>query len=118
MRPVFLLVVMLFAPAIWPAQPEGAELHAKLDARVTQYSVSATGLADAFARTSKQFQLPIGIEWVKDAEVLRSLNHTWKDKTDIVSPRDLPPGAGEGGIVHEWERHGNAAHTHPARYNP
>lgn len=81
MRDLFLLAVMLFTSARMPAQPESTELRAKLDARVAQYSLSAAGLADALARTSKQFQIPMGIEWVKDKDTLRSFSRTWRDET-------------------------------------
>ena len=163
MRTVFLLAVLLLTPAKAPAQPDTTELQAKLDARVSQFSLSANGLLDALASASKQFQLPIGVEWVRDKQAVRALNRTWSDETvrqilrsivneypdydfgvehgvvhvfrrdlvndsqnflnlkvpdffevrqeiggltnqrlrsvvqDIVSPRNLPPGAGEGG---------------------
>jgi hypothetical protein len=80
-RLVFLLAAMLFAPAAMHAQSESAELRAKLDARAPRYSISAMGLADALALTSNEFQLPIGIEWVRDEDTRRSFTRTWRDQT-------------------------------------
>lgn len=77
MRTILLLTVLFFAAPRAKAQPESTELRTKLDARVAEYSLSANGLADAFARTSKQFQIPIGIEWVKDAQALQTLDRRW-----------------------------------------
>jgi hypothetical protein len=156
------LMLLFVAPAPAPTQ-EPTTLQAKLDFRVSEYSVSAKSLADALARTSQRFQLPIGIEWVRDEHAIVAFRRTWKDETvegilhsivkaypgydfqiddgvvhvfrqdllndshnflniklpefyeahreaaglinqglrsvvqNIVSPRDLPPGAGEGG---------------------
>jgi hypothetical protein len=110
MRQVFLLAVMLFALARLPEQPESTELQAKLGARVTQYSLSATGLADALARTSNQFQLPMGIEWVKDKESLQGLSRTWKGETVqhvLGSILESYPGYAfrvEAGVVHVFRR--------------
>ena len=130
---------------------------------MSRFTLSANSLADALARTAKEFRFPLGLEWVRDKETLRSVSHTWKDDTvggvlrgivqeypgyklqtdggvvhvfradllddrrnflnlkvpdffvvreelggvanqrlqaviqNVVSPRDLPPGAGEGG---------------------
>lgn len=110
MRNLLLLAVMLFTPAKMPARPEGTELRAKLDARVTQYSLSATGLADALARTSKQFQVPMGIEWVKDKQALQGFSRTWKGETVrhvLSSIVAAYPGYGftvEDGVVHVFRR--------------
>jgi hypothetical protein len=69
-------------------QDEDTELRTKLDARVTQYSVSASGLADALIKISKQFQIPMGIEWVRDKETSRGLTRTWSNETirEILRP--------------------------------
>jgi hypothetical protein len=110
MRSVFLLIAILFTPAIVTAQMESTALQAKLDARVTQYSLSATGLADALARTSEQFQLPMGIEWVKDEQALQGLRRTWKSGTVrqvLSSIVEAYPGYNsrvERGVVHVFRR--------------
>jgi hypothetical protein len=74
-----MLVFFTHAPVTTQLKP--TELQAKLDARVSQYSLSATSLADALLRTSEQFQVPMGIEWVKNRDTLRPLTRTWRDET-------------------------------------
>jgi hypothetical protein len=81
MRTVLLLVTMLLTASRLPAQSAGTELRDKLDARVAEYTLSANGLADALARASAQFQIPMGIEWVKDKDTVRSFSRTWKEAT-------------------------------------
>lgn len=81
MHAVFLVAMIFFTFPRLPAESENIELRTKLDAHVAQYSLSATGLADALARTSNQFQIPMGIEWVKDKQTLRGLSRTWNGET-------------------------------------
>ena len=105
MRTAFLFFLLFFTSPGLPAQPESAELRAKLDARVTGYSLSASGLANALAKTSKQFQLPMGIEWVRDKDALQGLSRTWKHETVRQILRSIVeayPGYGvriENGVV-------------------
>ena len=82
-----LLAALLLAPISAAAQSEDTALEAKLAAKVAEYNLSANGLADALAKTAKRFQLPIGIEWVRDKEALRGLSLTWRDETveNIIS---------------------------------
>lgn len=106
MRKAFVFVLMFFAGAGVPAQPQSAELQAKLDARVTEFSLSANGLADALAKTAKQFQLPMGIEWVRNKAARRGLSRIWKDETVRQVLRSIVeayPGYDfrtENGVVH------------------
>ena len=81
MRTVLLLALLSLTPVSLTAQPGATGLQARLAAPVSQYSLSGNGLADALAKISKQFQLPMGIEWVKDKEALRGLSRTWNDET-------------------------------------
>ncbi len=81
MRTAFLFSFLFFTAPAAPAQPPSAELQAKLDARVTRYSLSASGLADALIKISEKFQLPMGIEWVRDKQAVRGLSRTWSDDT-------------------------------------
>lgn len=105
-----LSAILLFVPLIAFAQRENTELDAKLAAPVSQYSLSANGLADALANTAKEFQLPIGIEWVKDKEALRDLRLTWKGVSveRIISTvvKEYPGYCYrvENGVVHVFRR--------------
>jgi hypothetical protein len=66
MSAIVFLSLLLFSPARVAAQTQATQLQAKLNARVTQYALSANGLADAILRIAKQFELPVGVEWLKD----------------------------------------------------
>ena len=91
-------------------QSETTGLQAKLNARVTQYNISANGLADALAKTSKQFEFPVGIEWLKNDQALTEFRHTWTDETVIQILRSIVESyAGydlniEDGVVHVFRR--------------
>jgi hypothetical protein len=106
MRAVLLLSLLLTQIVSAAAQTSTGELEGRLDARVPQYTVRAKGLADAILRIAKQFELPVGIEWLKDNESLRGLDLTWKGATvrEILSSvvERYPPYSYrvEGGIVH------------------
>lgn len=106
MRTACLFSLLFITTAGFNAQHEDAELKAKLDSRVTQYNLSATGLADALMKASKQFELPVGIEWVKDKAALVGLNRTWAEETVgqiLRSIVEAYPGYSfqvEDGVVH------------------
>ena len=110
MRTAFLFSFLFLIPPRVSGQPESAELRARLNARVTQYSLSASGLADALARISEQFQLPMGLEWVRDKDGLQRLSRTWKDETArqvLRSVVEAYPGYAfriEDGVVHVFRR--------------
>jgi hypothetical protein len=106
MRALLLLSLLLIRPVNVPAQTNATELDASLNARVPQYTLKAKGLADAILRIAKQFELPVGIEWLKDDEALRGLDLTWRDATvgDIIGSvvnRYPPYSYGvQGGVIH------------------
>jgi hypothetical protein len=56
-------------------------LQANLDTRVTEFSLSASDLADAILRIGKHFELPVGVEWTRDRQTARSFIFTWRDAT-------------------------------------
>jgi len=56
-------------------------LHARLSARVVQYNLSASSLADALLTTAKRFELPMGLEWVKEKETLGRVSLAWRGET-------------------------------------
>jgi hypothetical protein len=105
-RAVLLLSLLLTRSISAPAQTSTTGLEARLDARVPRYTLKAKGLADAILRIAKQFELPVGIEWLKDEEALRGLDLSWEDATigDILGSviKRYPPYSYrvERGIVH------------------
>lgn len=78
---VLLSAALFLLPTGAPARTQVEELQARLSTRVSQYGLSAEGLADALARVSVQFRLPMGIEWIRDSATLAAFSRTWKDKT-------------------------------------
>lgn len=110
MRTALLVALLSSTSVSLPMQPGATELQARLDARVSQYNLSANGLADALAKTAKKFQLPIGIEWVRDKQALQGLSRTWKDDTVrqvLGSIVEAYPGYAfrvEDGVVHVFRR--------------
>jgi len=105
-RAMLFVSLLLASVASLPAQEQAPELQAKLDARVIQYRLTAKGLADVILRIGKQFELPVGIEWVKDDQAIQGLSLAWKDATvgDIISSvvKRYPPYSYrvERGIIH------------------
>ena len=106
MRALLFVSLFLLPLSAAPAQGQTMKLQAELDAHVDQYSLSASCLADAILKIGKQFELPIGIEWVKDKDELRGLSLSWKQATigDIIGSvlRRYPSYSFrvEGDIVH------------------
>jgi hypothetical protein len=110
MGTAFLLSFLFLTTAGTAAQQQRAELRTKLDAQVTQYSLSAAGLADALVKVSKRFQIPMGIEWVRDKEASRGLSRTWNDETIREIMRSIVkeyPGYDlqlEDGVIHVFRQ--------------
>lgn len=83
------LLLALFSAAGAPAQPRATKLHARLQARVAKYTLSATNLADALVKTSGRFRVPMGIEWVRDKQTARGVNRTWNSRTVLQILRSI-----------------------------
>jgi hypothetical protein len=109
MRTVFLSLILLTSSGL-SARSKNDGLQTKLDASVTQYRLAANGLADALAQASDKFQIPMGIEWLKDPQALHALNRTWKGVTVrqvLTSIVDTYPGYSlqvAGDVVHVFRR--------------
>jgi hypothetical protein len=80
-RKVPILAVALLVALSAPAQPGARETESKLDAKVNQFSLSGNGLADALAKIAEQFEIPMGVEWVKDKQTVRPLSLAWRAST-------------------------------------
>src|SRR6266446_3848474 len=110
MRRFFLLIALFVPTASVAVQNAGTELRTKLDVRVAEYALSANGLADALAKTSQRFELPMGIEWLKDKQTVMRLSRTWTDETVgriLRSIVDAYPGYSfrvEDGVVHVFRQ--------------
>jgi hypothetical protein len=91
-------------------QGESPELRAKLDAQGGHYSLAASGLADAVIKLSQQFELPLGIEWVRDKEAERPLSRAWTGESVrhiLRSVVEEYPGYDfrpDGGVIHVFRK--------------
>jgi len=89
MSKILPLTLALFIFAQGPALPKNTQLQEVLERRIERYSLSANGLVDALARTAKDFDVPIGVEWVKENGALRGLDMEWKGRTVGVILRSI-----------------------------
>ena len=77
----YLLLALLVASASPGHAQEGRTraLEATLASTVGEYSVSAADPLNALLKVASDFQLPMGIEWIKDAT--GPVNRSWKQTT-------------------------------------
>lgn len=76
-----LLWLAAFLALASAAKTQTPNLDQILDMRVAQYSVQANGLADTLIAVSKRFKVPIGVEWVRDANTSRFVARSWTGET-------------------------------------
>jgi hypothetical protein len=108
-RSLFLMIALL-----QPAEPFSRHLNpqaiqGKLHATVKTYSLSADNFLQALTKTASQFEIPMGIEWVREPQTMRPFNRTWKQATPYKIIRTLvntQPG-------YEFEVRGSVVHVHP-----
>lgn len=81
MRAILFASVLLFPFSAASAQGQAVDLQAQLGIHVNQYSLSASSLADAVLKVGKRFELPVGIEWVRDKGTMREVSLVWTDAT-------------------------------------
>ena len=62
-----------------PAESRGVQI--KLQAKITNYTLTADTFLLALTRVCGKFEIPMGIEWVKSPKTLRNVNHTWQHAT-------------------------------------
>jgi hypothetical protein len=78
MQSALLLILTLIGPARAHALLQARRLSADLNNEVEDYHLSGNGLADALAKVSARFRLPMGIEWVREAETLSKIKLSWR----------------------------------------
>jgi hypothetical protein len=102
-----ILVCMLLIASAAGNRPD---LRTQLGNRVAEYRLSASSLADAVISVSKEFQVPVGLEWVRDKETQRSIVKRWEGKTIgeiLESIIEEYPGYNfdiQNGVVHVFRR--------------
>jgi len=105
-----LLMILLLQPAdLFSRHLNPQALQGKLHARVGSYSLSADNFLQALTKTASQFEIPMGIEWVREPQTMRPVNLTWKQATPYKIIRTLvnnQPG-------YELEVRGLVVHVYP-----
>ena len=79
---IILLLVALQFPFATPAGSQAPEsLNAKLNKRLTNYTLGVSNFVEALVRVSAEFQIPMGIAWINTAQARAQLPFAWKDAT-------------------------------------
>ncbi len=104
-------VLLMFAVSPFPLRAAAATsthpTQAKLEAKVSFYSLEEQDFAHGLFSFASKFQLPMGIEWVRSAETTKKISLSWKDKSvqqmlEMVVSRQAGYkfDIGEDGVVH------------------
>ena len=85
MRFLYCLIVMiatldLSSAAVAPQTAESV-LNDRLERRVHVYAIAAHDFADALTHVARDFQIPMGIEWIPTTSTNTSITLSWKDAT-------------------------------------
>jgi hypothetical protein len=83
MRATSFLLVLLLTQPVQVSQSLAArqELDKKLVTHIETYDLSADTFLQALTKVAAQFQLPMGIEWVKAPAHLTKVNFSWQQAT-------------------------------------
>lgn len=83
---VLLLVSVVPIPKQFQAAPAAECLHKRLETRISAYTISADTFLQALTKAAADLQLPIGVEWIRNAESVKPVNLSWHDTTihDII----------------------------------
>lgn len=73
--------MMLVAALIASFQPAPERLQGQLSATVGEYSLVAGSLLQALHRVASDFKLPMGVEWVRDADSLKPIRLSWTESS-------------------------------------
>ncbi len=86
-----LFLVMLLVQPTWAQNPTfsagGSEgLQPKLQTHERDYRLSANSFLEALTVVAGQFEIPMGIQWIRNERTLAKVNASWKDATvyDII----------------------------------
>lgn len=104
---LFLLFLLQPVPAAQSSTQQG--LQRKLQTRVENYRLSEDSFLQALTKVASQFQIPLGIEWVKEPSTMRSFHLSMKRATVYQLIESLVKDSGYGleikkDIVHVFPR--------------
>ncbi|MGH9915707.1 MAG: hypothetical protein ACRD63_10525, partial [Pyrinomonadaceae bacterium] len=92
-------------------------MQTKLRTKVENYTIAADTFLQALTRVAAKFEIPMGFEWVKAPDTLRSINRSWQRATVyqiIESLVKAQPGYDfriSNGVVHVFP-HGSLTDEH------
>jgi hypothetical protein len=72
-----LISATLLAGPVGSADVRPQSLQSQLDATVATYSLAAGSLVEALHKLATDFHLPMGVEWVRDADSLKPVTLSW-----------------------------------------
>jgi hypothetical protein len=78
---IFAMSAVLFGttgPA-FPSSDKGQDIQTKLASRIPDYTLIAEDFGHALLRLASQFNLPMGIEWIRSPGTLKKVNLHWKN---------------------------------------
>jgi hypothetical protein len=78
-----LLLATLLLQPIWALPPPPSEqgLQVKLRANLENYTVAAETFPQALTKVAAQFEIPMGIEWIRTSATQREIRRSWRHTT-------------------------------------
>lgn len=73
-RVVLLVAVLSKGIPVVAQVPEGKPLDERLKVRVGNYAISERTLVQALARVAAEFEIPLGIEWIREPQALQKID--------------------------------------------
>ncbi|HUE83856.1 MAG TPA: hypothetical protein VMM84_17265, partial [Pyrinomonadaceae bacterium] len=77
----FLALLLVSSNWTLPPLPERQGLQGKLETRLESYTVIADNFPQALTKIAAEFEIPMGIEWVRTPATLRKVERTWQRST-------------------------------------
>jgi hypothetical protein len=78
MQAIVFALAFLLTPFPTPQpSPESLALQSKLDVAIEQYTVTADSFVQALTKVATDFQIPMGIEWVRNIHNSHPINRSW-----------------------------------------
>lgn len=102
--------MLLFQPA-WALRPslESQELQSSLQAKVEEYTISEGSFLQALAKVAAEFEIPMGIEWIKAPAALKKVNLSWRHTNVYQIIKSLV----EGQVGYDFTAKNGAVHIFP-----
>jgi hypothetical protein len=80
---ILVMPFVLFAStALHPSVSDSSkEIQARLESRISSYTLAADGFVSALSELAGKFKLPMGVEWVRSSGSVRKVNLSWQNAT-------------------------------------